>query len=116
MTVNGLWHLPTLLYLPRIRLQHKIGISYVAAFHSGPLTRLSSAFPNVSTTGSQPALDTAAKETNGKATLGGKAQSFVSSLLHGSSRAREEEQNTYSKVLARGKYVHELSSNKLPCP
>src|SRR6266542_6058158 len=42
-----------------------------------------------------------------------KASSFVQSILHGSNDAKEEERQTYSKLLARGKYVHELQSKEV---
>ncbi|CAG8585012.1 4607_t:CDS:2 [Ambispora gerdemannii] len=37
-----------------------------------------------------------------------KASSIVHSILHGSTRAKEELMQTHSKLVARGKYVHEL--------
>jgi len=37
----------------------------------------------------------------------------VNSILHGSEALKQDEQQTYSKVLARGKYVHELQSECL---
>ncbi|CAG8563812.1 1119_t:CDS:2, partial [Acaulospora colombiana] len=39
-----------------------------------------------------------------------KAKSLVKSILHGSDSVKEIENQTHSKLLARGKYVHELQS------
>ncbi|KAJ3048956.1 hypothetical protein HK097_010045 [Rhizophlyctis rosea] len=41
-------------------------------------------------------------------TTASKAKSIVSSILHGSEAAKTEVAETHSKLLARGKYVHEL--------
>lgn len=38
------------------------------------------------------------------------ASEIVESLLYGSKKIKEEESQTHSKKLARGKYVHELQS------
>ena len=43
-------------------------------------------------------------------TTASKAKSIVSSILHGSEKAKTEVADTHSKLLARGKYVHELQS------
>lgn len=40
----------------------------------------------------------------------GKANEILEAMLYGSKKTREEENQTHSKVLARGKYVHELQS------
>ncbi|CAG8605473.1 3161_t:CDS:10 [Ambispora leptoticha] len=42
-----------------------------------------------------------------------KASAIVQSILHGSVRAKEEERQTHSKLVARGKYVHELVKHKI---
>lgn len=39
---------------------------------------------------------------------------LITSFLHGSQAAKAELNDTFSKVLARGKYVHELQSKFLP--
>ncbi|KAJ2613018.1 hypothetical protein EV177_002715 [Coemansia sp. RSA 1804] len=44
-----------------------------------------------------------------KKTLPQKASHIVRSILHGSEQVRQETKDTLSKVLARGKYVHELA-------
>lgn len=38
------------------------------------------------------------------------ASEFIDAVLYGSKKAKEEENQTHSKMLARGKYVHELQS------
>ncbi|CEG64542.1 hypothetical protein RMATCC62417_01493 [Rhizopus microsporus] len=38
----------------------------------------------------------------------GRANEIIEAVLYGSKKTREEENQTHSKVLARGKYVHEL--------
>ncbi|KAJ1906540.1 hypothetical protein IWQ60_012056 [Tieghemiomyces parasiticus] len=45
--------------------------------------------------------------TSGKS-LPKRASSLVSSILHGSPQARQDAKDTFSRLLARGKYVHEL--------
>ncbi|KAF0428696.1 NIPSNAP-domain-containing protein [Gigaspora margarita] len=42
-----------------------------------------------------------------------KASSFVRSIFHGSPAAKEEAKQTHSKLLARGKYVHELQKHRI---
>ncbi|RUP48215.1 hypothetical protein BC936DRAFT_144833 [Jimgerdemannia flammicorona] len=49
-------------------------------------------------------------DADGKDTLPGKAGNIIESMLYGSKKIKEEEEQTYSKKLARGKYVHELQS------
>ncbi|KAJ2078263.1 hypothetical protein H4R24_004597 [Coemansia sp. RSA 988] len=46
-----------------------------------------------------------------KKTLPQKASHIVRSILHGSEQVRQETKDTLSKVLARGKYVHELATH-----
>ncbi|KAJ1733920.1 hypothetical protein LPJ61_001327 [Coemansia biformis] len=46
-------------------------------------------------------------------TLPQKASRIVRSILHGSEQVRQETKDTLSKVLARGKYVHELSTHRV---
>ncbi|KAI9260159.1 hypothetical protein BY458DRAFT_440180 [Sporodiniella umbellata] len=41
----------------------------------------------------------------------GKANEILEAVLYGSKKTREEENQTHSKVLARGKYVHELQKH-----
>ncbi|KAJ2701107.1 hypothetical protein FB645_004769 [Coemansia sp. IMI 203386] len=48
-----------------------------------------------------------------KRTLPQKASHIVRSILHGSEQVRQETRDTLSKVLARGKYVHELTTHKV---
>ncbi|KAJ2444998.1 hypothetical protein GGF42_006137 [Coemansia sp. RSA 2424] len=48
-----------------------------------------------------------------KRTLPQKASHIVRSILHGSEQVRQETKDTLSKVLARGKYVHELSTHRV---
>ncbi|KAJ2221465.1 hypothetical protein IWW45_008863 [Coemansia sp. RSA 485] len=48
-----------------------------------------------------------------KRTLPQKASHIVRSILHGSEQVRQETRDTLSKVLARGKYVHELATHKV---
>lgn len=40
----------------------------------------------------------------------GRANEIIEAVLYGSKKIKEEERQTHSKVLARGKYVHELQS------
>ncbi len=49
-------------------------------------------------------------DLNSTGKLKSKASSLVQSILHGSPAIREEEKQTHSKLIARGKYVHELQS------
>lgn len=42
---------------------------------------------------------------------GGRANEIIEAVLYGSKKIKEEERQTHSKVLARGKYVHELQGN-----
>ncbi|KAJ3035539.1 hypothetical protein HDV00_003693 [Rhizophlyctis rosea] len=49
----------------------------------------------------------------GPSTATAKAKSIVSSILHGSEKAKAEVADTHSKLLARGKYVHELQVHKV---
>jgi len=42
-----------------------------------------------------------------------KAGGILESVLYGSKKSKEEDKATHSKVLARGKYVHELQSEYL---
>ncbi|KAJ1958316.1 hypothetical protein GGI12_004767, partial [Dipsacomyces acuminosporus] len=46
-----------------------------------------------------------------KKTLPQKASNIVRSILHGSEQVRQETKDTLSKVLARGKYVHQLTTH-----
>lgn len=43
----------------------------------------------------------------------GRANEIIEAVLYGSKKTREEENQTHSKVLARGKYVHELQGKLL---
>ncbi|KAJ1877783.1 hypothetical protein LPJ66_012029, partial [Kickxella alabastrina] len=47
-----------------------------------------------------------------KQTLPQKASNIVRTILHGSEQVRQETRDTLSKVLARGKYVHELATHR----
>ncbi|KAJ1922346.1 hypothetical protein H4219_000208 [Mycoemilia scoparia] len=42
-----------------------------------------------------------------------KASKLVNTILHGSEQARQELNDTFSKVLARGKYLHELATHRI---
>lgn len=42
---------------------------------------------------------------------GSRANEIIEAVLYGSKKIKEEERQTHSKVLARGKYVHELQGN-----
>lgn len=46
---------------------------------------------------------------------GGRANEIIEAVLYGSKKIKEEERQTHSKVLARGKYVHELQGNIYSC-
>ncbi|KAJ2776048.1 hypothetical protein H4R18_005889 [Coemansia javaensis] len=48
-----------------------------------------------------------------KKTLPQKASRIVRTILHGSEQVRQETRDTLSKVLARGKYVHELTTHRV---
>ncbi|CAG8506875.1 6061_t:CDS:10 [Funneliformis caledonium] len=52
-------------------------------------------------------------DSNDSDKIKSKASSLVQSILHGSQAIREEENQTHSKLIARGKYVHELQSINL---
>lgn len=41
------------------------------------------------------------------------ANEFIETVLYGSKKIKEEESQTHSKMLARGKYVHELQSKRV---
>ncbi|GAA5810050.1 hypothetical protein MFLAVUS_003468 [Mucor flavus] len=43
----------------------------------------------------------------------GRANEIIEAVLYGSKKIKEEERQTHSKVLARGKYVHELQIHKV---
>ncbi|KAJ2476961.1 hypothetical protein IWW56_004615 [Coemansia sp. RSA 2131] len=58
-----------------------------------------------------PVSPPASEET--KKTLPQKASHIVRSILHGSEQVRQETKYTLSKVLARGKYVHELATHNV---
>ncbi|KAJ2773724.1 hypothetical protein IWQ56_000875 [Coemansia nantahalensis] len=58
------------------------------------------------------AVDEAAGDA-AKNTLPQKASRIVRSILHGSEQVRQETRDTLSKVLARGKYVHEMSTHRV---
>lgn len=45
---------------------------------------------------------------NTDTTKHGRANEIIEAVLYGSKKIKEEERQTHSKVLARGKYVHEL--------
>ncbi|RKP37335.1 hypothetical protein BJ085DRAFT_20206 [Dimargaris cristalligena] len=46
-------------------------------------------------------------------TLPKRASSLVSSILHGSPKAKQEARDTFSRLLARGKYVHEICEHSV---
>ncbi|CAO3590424.1 unnamed protein product [Absidia cylindrospora] len=48
-----------------------------------------------------------------EASIPGKANELLEAVLYGSKKIKEEDAQTHSKVLARGKYVHELSKHKV---
>ncbi|CAI2161990.1 5060_t:CDS:10 [Funneliformis geosporum] len=52
-------------------------------------------------------------DSNDSNKISSKASSLVQSFLHGSQAIREEEKQTHSKLIARGKYVHELQKHKI---
>ncbi|GAB5587923.1 hypothetical protein Unana1_02823 [Umbelopsis nana] len=68
------------------------------SFTSTPLARLSQT-PLLRTDDGQPAQS--------------KTGGILESVLYGSKQSKEEEKATHSKVLARGKYVHELQRHKV---
>ncbi|KAG0162227.1 hypothetical protein DFQ30_002595, partial [Apophysomyces sp. BC1015] len=43
----------------------------------------------------------------------GRANEIIEAVLYGSKRVKEEDSQTHSKMLARGKYVHELQKHKV---
>jgi hypothetical protein len=45
----------------------------------------------------------------------GRANEIIESVLYGSKKVKEEENQTHSKMLARGKYVHEIQSKINVC-
>jgi hypothetical protein len=53
---------------------------------------------------------TKSSDLNNNDSPNSKASSIVQSILHGSPLLKEEERQTHSKLIARGKYVHELQS------
>ncbi|KAI9483804.1 MAG: hypothetical protein EXX96DRAFT_479706 [Benjaminiella poitrasii] len=55
---------------------------------------------------------TMSSSTEHKST-GGRANEIIEAVLYGSKRIKEIEKQTYSKILARGKYVHELQIHKV---
>ncbi|CAJ0748480.1 24100_t:CDS:10, partial [Entrophospora sp. SA101] len=50
---------------------------------------------------------------NEEASVKSKTSSIVHSILHGSSATKEEDKHTHSKLIARGKYVHEFQKHKI---
>lgn len=69
-------------------------------------------FPNVSAS----FLAKSSADQNGPAGPKAKAKAIVNAVLHGSEKAKhtmEEDDQTYSKILSRGKYVHELQSKSV---
>jgi len=54
-----------------------------------------------------------AEDTNEEVGVKSKASSIVQTILHGSPATKEEEKNTHSKLIARGKYVHEFQKHKI---
>ncbi|KAJ1967241.1 hypothetical protein IWQ62_001980 [Dispira parvispora] len=52
-------------------------------------------------------------ETPDGKSLPKRASSLVNSILHGSPKARKDAQETFSRLLARGKYVHELCEHNV---
>ncbi|KAF7721200.1 hypothetical protein EC973_005118 [Apophysomyces ossiformis] len=52
-------------------------------------------------------------QTEKKAPEKGRANEIIEAVLYGSKRVKEEESQTHSKMLARGKYVHELQKHKV---
>ncbi|KAJ2262108.1 hypothetical protein EV176_006497, partial [Coemansia sp. RSA 451] len=85
------------------RVPLRQAIAFQRQVHSSA-TRLQS---NDETPVSPPASEEAKK------TLPQKASHIVRSILHGSEQVRQETKYTLSKVLARGKYVHELATHSV---
>lgn len=54
-----------------------------------------------------------AEKVNEEASVKSKTSSIVHSILHGSAATKEEDKHTHSKLIARGKYVHEFQSKFL---
>ncbi|CAH1762859.1 1045_t:CDS:10, partial [Entrophospora sp. SA101] len=52
-------------------------------------------------------------QVNEEASVKSKTSSIVHSILHGSSATKEEDKHTHSKLIARGKYVHEFQKHKI---
>jgi hypothetical protein len=50
------------------------------------------------------------EEPSTPTTKQGRANEIIEAVLYGSKKIKEIERQTHSKVLARGKYVHELQS------
>ncbi|CAJ0837880.1 16224_t:CDS:10 [Entrophospora sp. SA101] len=54
-----------------------------------------------------------AEKVNEEASVKSKTSSIVHSILHGSAATKEEDKHTHSKLIARGKYVHEFQKHKI---
>nr|CAG8494826.1 5815_t:CDS:10 [Entrophospora candida] len=52
-------------------------------------------------------------QVNEEASVKSKTSSIVHSILHGSAATKEEDKHTHSKLIARGKYVHEFQKHKI---
>ncbi|KAI8366624.1 uncharacterized protein BYT42DRAFT_505111 [Radiomyces spectabilis] len=88
--------------LPRVVRSHN---PTVAGLHS-PVR----AFSATTSVKSQDDKTPEKKETNGDK---GRANELIEAVLYGSKKIKEEESQTHSKVLARGKYVHELQKHQV---
>ncbi|CAO3652749.1 unnamed protein product [Cunninghamella blakesleeana] len=52
-------------------------------------------------------------EVSSSSSIPGKANELLEAVLYGSKKIKEEDAQTHSKILARGKYVHELQKHKV---
>ncbi|KAJ2843435.1 hypothetical protein GGI22_007205, partial [Coemansia erecta] len=91
---------------PVVGLAHRTAcIQAMRTFTAGSVNRADDA-KNAST-------DASSSADEPKKTLPQKASHIVRSILHGSEQVRQETRDTLSKVLARGKYVHELTMHRV---
>ncbi|KAJ1965417.1 hypothetical protein H4R35_007063 [Dimargaris xerosporica] len=91
--------------------QTKVKPSGTAAAAESPLPATSAAATANTAAGGTTSPESEANDTN--ASLPKRASSLVSSILHGSPKAKKEANDTFSRVLARGKYVHELVKHRI---
>ncbi|KAJ2611254.1 hypothetical protein H4S08_003243 [Coemansia sp. RSA 1365] len=68
---------------------------------------------DIKSSASSDPVSSASPSEETKKTLPQKASHIVRSILHGSEQVRQETKDTLSKVLARGKYVHELATHQV---